>query len=186
MGISFAEPERLTQIFDGENREEWQRTSHILSQIELKDNDIIADIGAGTGYFSNLFSNYVKQGKVYAIDCEPNMIDFMIKRFTKEKIKNISPIQSMRDDPCIPNECTVVFLANTYRFIENRFRFLQKIHEQTQPNTRYIIVDYKGSNARVSPTEAVQEVIEAGFTVSTFDTEGCPDHYILKFTKMPG
>ncbi len=183
MGISFSEPERLTLIFDGENREEWQRTSYILHSMALKENDIIADVGAGTGYFSKLFSDYVKQGKVYAIDCEPNMVDFMDQRFAKEKVDNIATIQSLPDDPCIPNDCTIVFLANAYRFITNREQFLQNVYEQTQQDAQYVIVDFKGSNARVSPAQAIEEVTRAGFEVSDFDTTGCPDHYILKFIK---
>lgn len=184
MGISFSEPERLTLIFDGENREDWQRTSYILNSLDLRDDDIIADVGAGTGYFSNLFANEVKQGKVYAIDCEPNMIDFMVQRFTKENIDNIATIQSQADDPCIPMECNIVFLANAYRFIQNRAEFLQKIYAQTQRDTRYVIVDFKHNNARVLPTQAIEEVHSAGFEVCDFDMTGCPNHYILTFKKV--
>ncbi|KUI98280.1 hypothetical protein [Vibrio sp. MEBiC08052] len=76
-----------------------------------------------------------------------------------------------RDDPCIPADVETVFMANTYRFIQ----------EQTTRDTKFVFVDYKGSNARVSPQQAMNEVRQAGFEVIDFDIDGCPDHYILTF-----
>ena len=181
MGISFSEPQRLKEIFDGENREEWQRTSHIINSLALKEDDIVADIGAGTGYFSNLFSQNVESGKVYSIDCEPNMVAYMKERFSGDSFAHLQVFQSMPDNPCIPADVGVVFLANTYRFIQSRDLFLQKMREQTRRGTRFVFVDFKGANARVTAEMAVNEVQEAGFEVLNFDLEGCPDHYILTF-----
>ncbi len=182
MGISFSEPERLKDIFDAEHREEWQKTSHIVQMLALKENEVIADIGAGTGYFSNIFSQIVKKGKVYAIDCEPNMVVYMQNRFSDTDFAHLTVIQSQYEDPCIPVGTDTVFLANTYRFIQNRGEFLNKMREQTKPGTRFVFVDFKGSHARVSPQMAIDEVQNAGFTVQEFDTKGCPDHYILMFS----
>ncbi|KUI98265.1 class I SAM-dependent methyltransferase [Vibrio sp. MEBiC08052] len=181
MNISFAEPERLKEIFDGENREEWQRTSHIIGSLALKEHEVIADIGAGTGYFSNLFSQIIRQGKIYAIDCEPNMVAYMQARFSDQTFANVRVILSQRDDPCIPADVETVFMANTYRFIQERDAFLLKMREQTTRDTKFVFVDYKGSNARVSPQQAMNEVRQAGFEVIDFDIDGCPDHYILTF-----
>ncbi|PWI32427.1 class I SAM-dependent methyltransferase [Vibrio albus] len=182
MGISFSEPERLKEIFDAEHREEWQKTSHIMSSLALRENEVIADIGAGTGYFSNLFSQTIKSGKVYAIDCEPNMVAYMKNRFSESGFAHLTVVQSEADDPCIPAGVNTVFLANTYRFILKRNEFLQKMREQTAPGTRFVFVDFKGSHARVSPQMAMDEVQGAGFKVLNFDAEGCPDHYILTFS----
>ena len=182
MGISFSEPERLKEIFDGENREEWQKPSHILQTLALKPSDMIADVGAGTGYFSNLFSSQVGSGKVFAIDCEANMVSYMRERFSEPKYANVEVHQSYKDDPCIPSEANIVFLANTYRFITGRVDFLAKAKQQVVKGTRFVIVDFKGSNARVSPQQVIVEVEQAGFRTVDFDDTGCPDHYILTFT----
>lgn len=183
MGISFSEPERLKEIFDSSNREEWQKTSHILRTLDLKDDDIIADIGAGTGYFSNIFSQEVKNGRVYAIDCEPNMVCYMKNRFSENECANIQTILSRADDPCIPSDTNIVFLANTYRFIQERDTFLLRIREQTGAETKFVFVDFRGSHARISQQMAMEEVKNAGFEVMTVDSSGCPDHYILIFKK---
>lgn len=181
MGISFAEPQRLKEIFDAQNREEWQRTSHIIRTLALEEDDIIADIGAGTGYFSNIFAQTITSGKVYSIDCEPNMVAYMKDRFSAESFAQMQVIESMPDNPCIPPDAKIIFLANTYRFIPKRDAFLQKMREQTQSGTRFVFVDFKGVNARVTPEMAKNEVEEAGFEVQSFDLDGCPDHYILTF-----
>ena len=182
--ISFAEPERLSEIFDSENREEWQNTSFILETLGLKPNAVIADVGAGTGYFSNLFALQVTEGKVYAMDAELNMVGYMEDRFANG-FTNITVLKSELDDPCIPEDTDVVFLANVYRFIQQRDEFLSRMLQQVDQKTEIVFVDFKGANARVSPQQAAQEVESAGFRVTSMDLENCPDHYVMKFCKQP-
>lgn len=181
--ISFAEPERLSEIFDSENREEWQNTSHILRTLNLRKETVIADVGAGTGYFTQLFSRQVTNGKVYAIDNEPNMVAYMNRRFEGSPTDRIEVLQSTSTDPCLPAGVDVVFLANVYRFIRARDEFLARLYEQTNSDTTIVFVDFRGANARVSPQTARKEVEKAGFEVKAMDSEGCPDHYIMTFSK---
>ena len=184
MGISFSDPERLKEIFDGENREEWQKTSYIMKHLQLNSNTVIADVGAGTGYFSDLFSQTLSDGKVYAIDCEPNMVTYLKSRFSNSRLNNVDIIQSKSEDPCIPRDVDMVFIANTYRFINDRSAFLGNLFQQVESNTRLVFVDFKGSHARVSPDMAINEVQQAGFEIINLDITGCPDHYILTFRKL--
>ncbi|MGL6124132.1 MAG: class I SAM-dependent methyltransferase [Shewanella sp.] len=182
MNISFAEPERLTLIFDAENREEWQRTSHILASLNLNSNMIVADVGAGTGYFSNIFANIAK--KVHAIDCEPNMVSYMQHRFANTKYHNVEVAQSSVIDPCIPEGVDLVFVANTYRFIQDRPTFLQNLRAQVTSNTKLFFIDFKGENSRVSPQMVRAEIEQAGFSIVNMDITGCPDHYVMEFFKI--
>lgn len=183
MAISFSDPEKLKEIFDGENREEWQKTSYIIKNLQLKADTIIADVGAGTGYFSNIFSQTLSNGKVYSIDCEPNMVIYLKNRFSHDSFHNVDIVQSAMEDPCIPLDVDMVFVANTYRFINDRCAFLGNLFQQVKRHTRLVFVDFKGSHARVSPDMAIDEVQQAGFKVINFDITGCPDHYILTFQK---
>jgi len=183
MGISFANPEKLTEIFDGENREEWQKTSYIINKLELTPNTVIADVGAGTGYFSNIFSQHLGNGKIYSIDCEPNMVSYLKNRFSDDSFSHVNIIHSLFADPCIPSDVDMVFVANTYRFITDRCTFLNNLFQQVKTQTRLVLVDFKGSHARVSPNKALEEVQQAGFEILNFDLTGCPDHYILTCQK---
>ena len=181
--ISFDEPSRLTEIFDAPHREEWQNTSHILRTMNISENAVIADVGAGTGYFSNLFAELTPKGLVYAIDAEPNMVAWMEKRFSEDGVTNITPKLCTLTDPKLPEDLDIVFVANTYRFIQQRPEYLAKIFAQISHKTKVVFVDFRGSNARVTPVMAMNEVQEAGFQIEAMDTDGCPDHYIMTFHK---
>ena len=160
--VSFAEPARLSFIFDAEDREQWQKSSAILQRMALQPEMVVADIGAGTGYFSRLFALTLSGGRVHAIDCEPNMVAHMQQRFAREG------------------------LANVYRFIQEREVFLRRLLAQMGQQTRGLLVDFKGAQAAVSPTQARAEVQQAGFVVDELDLQTCPDHYLLHFRKPAG
>ncbi|MFK0570914.1 class I SAM-dependent methyltransferase [Endozoicomonas sp.] len=181
--ISFSEAERLSVIFDSENREEWQGTSHILNTLNLRPDMVVADVGAGTGYFTHLFSELLPEGMVYALDPEPNMISYMEKRFADGGQTNIQPRVSEHLDPRLPAGLDVVFLANVYRFIKQREMFLANLYKQVSHGTLIMFVDFRGSHARVSPHQAMNEVTQSGFVIEDMDINGCPDHYILRFRK---
>lgn len=179
----FAQAEKLSQIFDSETREQWQGTAHILAKLALTPNQRIADIGAGTGYFSALFANALPQGHVYALDTEPNMVAFMRERFTKARYSNVTVAQSGPINPCLPEHLDVIFMANVYRFIQDRGAFLHALHQQSEPHARIVFIDLKQSQ-RLCAQDVEQEVMAAGFLIEELDMTGCPDHYILSFRKF--
>lgn len=184
--VSFAEPTRLSFIFDAEDREQWQKSSAILQRMALQPEMVVADIGAGTGYFSRLFALTLSGGRVHAIDCEPNMVAHMQQRFAREGLANVSVHLSRVCDPCLPEIPDWVFLANVYRFIQEREVFLRRLLAQMGQQTRGLLVDFKGAQAAVSPTQARAEVQQAGFVVDELDLQTCPDHYLLHFHKPAG
>ena len=184
--VSFAEPARLSFIFDAEDREQWQKSSAILQRMALQPEMVVADIGAGTGYFSRLFALTLSGGRVHAIDCEPNMVAHMQQRFACEGLANVSVHLSRVCDPCLPEIPDWVFLANVYRFIQEREVFLRRLLAQMGQQTRGLLVDFKGAQAAVSPTQARAEVQQAGFVVDELDLQTCPDHYLLHFHKPAG
>lgn len=181
--ISFSEAERLSQIFDAENRDEWQQTSRIIEKLQLQPDSVIADVGAGTGYFTRLFAAQVPQGKVYALDSEPNMISYMARRFPAEHYPEIEIRLSQPDNPDLPAGLHIVFLANVYRFIRQRQAFLASLYTQFTVGTRGMFVDLKLSQAQVSPEQVKNEIESAGFRVLEMDMTSCPSHYILQFSK---
>ena len=184
--VSFAEPARLSFIFDAEDREQWQKSSAILQRMARQPEMVVADMGAGTGYFSRLFALTLSGGRVYAIDCEPNMVAHMQQRFAREGLANVSVHLSRVCDPCLPEIPDWVFLANVYRFIQEREVFLRRLLAQMGQQTRGLLVDFKGAQAAVSPTQARAEVQQAGFVVDELDLQTCPDHYLLHFHKPAG
>ncbi|WP_417071015.1 methyltransferase domain-containing protein [Niveibacterium terrae] len=176
--ISFADPERLSLIFDAENRAEWQNTGYILEHLALTAGMRVADVGAGTGYFTELFAREIIEGVIHALDPEPNMQAHMRERFARVRVGACLPA-----NPCLPEDLDLVFLANVYRFIEDRSGFLTRLAEQVGLQTRIVFVDFKGESSWVGPQQAEAEVRQAGFAVRQLDLVGCPDHYIMSFGK---
>jgi trans-aconitate methyltransferase len=181
--ISFAEADRLSLIFDAENRAEWQNSGYILEQLALTTGMRVADVGAGTGYFTELFARQITEGVIYALDTEPNMQAHMRERFSAPRFAQVRVGACLAADPCLPEGLDLVFLANVYRFIEDRPGFLARLAEQVTDRARIVFVDFKGESSRVGPQQAETEVRQAGFAVRELDLVGCPDHYIMSFGK---
>ncbi|WP_066015646.1 class I SAM-dependent methyltransferase [Endozoicomonas atrinae] len=181
--VSFADPEKCSEIFDSEHRVEWQNTPHVLSSLALSEDTLIADVGAGTGYFASQFARLAPRGKVYALDTESSMVSYMDQRFREEGLSNIETRLCEHTDPCLPESVDIVFLANVYRFIQDRPRFLSNLHQQIDDKAMVVFVDFRGDHARVKPAQALDEVRQAGFHIMNMDSSGCPDHYIMTFRK---
>lgn len=177
--VSFAEPEKLTLIFDSDQRQSWQNTSHIIDYLSIKSGEVIADLGAGTGYFCHQFLNHTPAAKIYALDVEPNMCSYLQQRFADEP--KVICAASEPQDPQLPGDVDLVFMANTYRFITERQTFLTRLGEQLPIHARVVIVDFKGAQGRVPPEEVLKEVINAGFEIYHYERDTCPDHYLLSF-----
>ncbi|QFI56296.1 class I SAM-dependent methyltransferase [Aeromonas simiae] len=176
---SFAEPERLSLVFDSAEREQWQRSSAILARMALPPDAVVADLGAGTGYFTQLLLEQLPKGRVHAIDSEPAMVDYLGRRFAGEG--RVSVHQSQPDDPCLPAGVSQLLVANVYRFIAARGPFLAQLHRQMAVDCRGLLVDLHSPQAAVSAEQAAAEVTAAGFVVDELECRTCPHHYLLAF-----
>jgi ubiquinone/menaquinone biosynthesis C-methylase UbiE len=180
------------QIFEDPRRAEWQKPEKTVDYLTIKNGDIVADIGAGSGYFTVIFSKKVgDKGKVYAVDIEKGMIDYIKKRAKKEDLKNIKTILSTPDDPLLPKySVDLIFMCNTYMYIENREAYLKILKEALKKNGRLAIVDFHATNTavgpppnmRISEKKTMEEVLKAGFKLKA-EYNFLPYQYFLIFTK---
>src|SRR5688572_32918293 len=85
----FSDAEKWAHVFDDPERDAWQKPHHVIQALGLRPEAVIADIGAGTGYFAVRFANMVPKGKVYAVDVEPDMVRYLAERAQKEKRPNL-------------------------------------------------------------------------------------------------
>jgi ubiquinone/menaquinone biosynthesis C-methylase UbiE len=81
----FNDAKRWAKVFEDEKRELWQRPSLVINRVGVKDNSVVADIGSATGYFPVRLAAKAQKGKVWAIDIEPNLVNFLNKRVQEEK-----------------------------------------------------------------------------------------------------
>lgn len=95
------------------SREIEERPQQTIVELELKPDDIVADIGAGTGYFSFRLASVVPKGKVYAVDIQPEMLDAIAKRREENKVTNVKTVLGQEDKPNLPeNSIDLAFMVD--------------------------------------------------------------------------
>jgi protein-L-isoaspartate O-methyltransferase len=103
-----------------ERRDKWQKPAEVLKALEISNTAVVADIGAGGGYFTEKFSKYLDlSGHVYATDVQDVMIEKLKERVAKRQLNNVEVIRGEFDDPMLPEaSCDLVFFSSVYKEIE--------------------------------------------------------------------
>ncbi len=129
------------------SREAEEQPSKIVNALELKPNNVVADIGAGTGYLSFLMAPTLTQGKVLAVDIQPEMLD-IINFFKEEKhIDNVEPILATLNSPNLPPESIdLAVMVDAYHEFEYPYEVMEGIAKALKPGGRVALVEYRGEN----------------------------------------
>ena len=155
-----------------EEREKEENTSLLLKNLSVQPGMLIADIGAGSGYHSSLLSKMVGNGKVYAVDVEPEMILFLKDRIQAEKTKNIVPVLSTEQTVGLPaNSIDIMLLVDVYHEFSYPYEMGMAMLEALKPGGKLVLVEFRTEDAMVpiktihkmSEQQAVREFKAAGF-----------------------
>jgi ubiquinone/menaquinone biosynthesis C-methylase UbiE len=151
---------------------------------------MLADIGAGSGYFSFRFSPKVgDSGRVYAVDINPDMILHMNRHIRDKKLKNVITILSAPDDPLLADaSVNRFFICNTWHHIGNRPQYIALMKKMLRSGGQVIVVDYKKEQLPVGPPpemklgreEVIREMESSGFKLAKEHTF-LPYQYFLVF-----
>ena len=156
---------------------------------------MVADIGAGTGYFTMLFARAVgPRGKVYAVDISQRVLEYLQKEARKLDLKNIQTIVSRKDDPLLPEgSVRLAFFCDTIHEISGRVDFYRKVRHALKPNGRLAVIDWTPATTRgETPNEAsgqvsrdltVREAEQAGFRLVK-EPKFLAKEYFLVFERM--
>src|SRR2546425_10110748 len=119
---SFADVEQWSTVFDDPSRDVWQKPAEVVAALGLRSGMTVADLGAGTGYFSRHLSAAVgPEGTVLAADTEPNMVAHLRERAEAERTVNVVPILASADNPRLPAHATdLVLIVDTFPHIDDR------------------------------------------------------------------
>src|SRR5215813_11458279 len=180
------------QSQDRTERASWQKPDDVVQALALKNGDVVADIGAGTGYFSRPIAKAVApDGKVYAVDVAADVLQYLKGRADQEGISNIVTIVSREEDPMLPkNAVDLAFFCDTTHHIAERVNFYRTMSPGLKAHSRLAIIDYAPNAPRpphspeehVPRSQAINEAEEAGFKfVQEF--QFLPDQYFLLFEK---
>lgn len=169
---SFGNAETWAKEFDDPKRDAWQKTEAILDALQLTQTARVADIGAGTGYFSVRIAKRVPDGKVFAADVEPDMLHYLGERAHREQLHVLQPVQANADTPNQPEPVDVALIVDTYHHIDDRVAYFSRLKSSLRPGGRLAIVDFKTDapegpppERRIAPEKVIAELEQAGYAL---------------------
>jgi ubiquinone/menaquinone biosynthesis C-methylase UbiE len=116
----------------------------LVRQLGLTPGDVVADIGAGTGYFTFRMSPLVPKGTVFAVDIQQEMLDIIEERMARGKVDNIIPILGDVDDPRLPaDSLDLVLLVDTYHEFSHPREMMEGVHRALRPGGRVVLIEYR-------------------------------------------
>jgi SAM-dependent methyltransferase len=154
------------------------------------DGLIVADVGAGSGYFAvRLASRVGPKGRVYANDLQPEMLKMLGARLARERIANVTLVQGAVDDPKLPaSSLDVVLMVDVYHEFSEPQKMLRGVRAALKPNGRLVLLEYRKEDPdvpirfehKMSIAEAKLELEAEGFKLSNVDNR-LPRQHILTF-----
>lgn len=169
---SFSQAEMWAKEFDDPRRDVWQKPEEVLDALHLQRTARVADIGAGTGYFSVRIARRVQDGKVFAVDVEPNMVRYLTERAQRERLPVIFPVQASTESPNLPEPVDAVLVVDTYHHIGDRVAYFARLRNSLRPGGQLAIVDFKidapmgpRPEHRIAPEKAIEELAAAGYSL---------------------
>lgn len=186
----FTGADRWAAIFDDPARDAWQKPDEVVRALKLKPNSLVADIGAGTGYFAVRLARAVPQGRVYGVDAEPEMLQYLSGRAQRENLPNLIGILAKPDDPGIPVPVDVILLVDTYHHIPDREKYFSELQKSFRTGGRLAIIDFTPQSpvgpsvrARILAGRVKQELESAGYRLLE-EHKFLPNQYFLVFRPM--
>jgi ubiquinone/menaquinone biosynthesis C-methylase UbiE len=171
-------------------RDAYQKPDQVVAALGLRPGEVVADIGAGSGYFTLRFARAVGDtGRVYAVDVSPEMIRHLNRRLRDEGVRNVVTVLSDPDDPLLPDasvDCFVV--VDTWHHIEDQEKYLRLMKRMLRPGGQIVHIDFQKRelpvgaplSMKISRDDLVSEMDAAGFRLESEHTF-LPYQYFLVF-----
>jgi len=163
-----------------------------ISILKIQKGQAVADIGAGSGYMTMRLSQKVgPDGRVFATDVQPQMLEILRRRLADKKITNVTLVQGALDDPKLPPDSVdLELLVDVYHEFSQPQAMLRGLRAALKPGGRLVLLEYRKEDPgvpikfehKMSIAEAKLEVEHEGFTLANVD-EALPWQHILIFTK---
>ena len=185
-----SDPKSYIGALEDPKRDAYQKPHEVLTALNLKPGEVIADIGAGTGYFTFRLAHFLgDKGKVYAVDVSPDMVRHVNRRIRENKASNVVTILADPDDPLLPDRSVNrFFICDVWHHIENQTKYLSLMKKMLKPGGEIVIIDFHKKELPFGPPlqmkiarEDVIKQLEAnGFRLSKEHTF-LPYQYFLVF-----
>ena len=184
---AFDNAEKWANEFDDPARDAWQKPEEVLDALHLARTAKVADLGAGTGYFSARIARRVSEGKLFSVDLEPDMLRYLRERAQREHLDVLVPVLASAESANLPEPVDLVLIVDTYHHIDNRVAYFAALKASLRPGGRLAIVDFKADSPngpppehRLAPEKVTAELDAAGYSLAATHLF-LPRQYFLVF-----
>jgi SAM-dependent methyltransferase len=152
----FADVEKYVAFLERPDRAAWQKPDEIVRALRLAGDETIADVGAGSGYFTFRFAAALPRGHVVATDIEAEMIRHIHHKAMTEGITNVEPVLAPAGDPKVPATADIVFLCDVLHHVQDRRAWLGRLHEEMKAGARLVLVEFKEGDLPEGPPASLK------------------------------
>jgi SAM-dependent methyltransferase len=159
--ISFVMGHRAADWLNRPSRIEEEMPDAVVDNMNLAADDVVADIGAGSGYFSFRIARKVPNGKVLAVDIQPEMLALIENTKASEGLDNVEGILGQIDDPNLPpDSIDAAIMVDAYHEFSHPFEMINGIYNALRPGGRIFLLEYRGEDASV-PIRPLHKMTQA-------------------------
>ena len=139
-------------LLEGSDREQWQKPEEIMDALKIAEGSIVADLGAGGGWFTVRLARRVgPSGRVYAEDIQPLMIEAIKRRVQRENLTNVQPVLGTPKDSRLPHGLDAVLIVGAYHEMEDPVTLLRNAADSLKPQGRIGVVDFSAGAGGPGP-----------------------------------
>ena len=174
-------------LLEAPDRAMWQKPDQIMDALAVADGSVVADTGAGAGWFTIYLARRVgPRGIVYAQDVQRQMLEAIRRRVAKEGLQNVQTRLGQGSDPNLPKGALdAVLVVDVYPEVEDRVTFLKNLAQALKPNGRIGIVNYKPGRGGPGPAPGTNEGVRVEQSVVEADVQAAGLRILERGTFLP-
>ena len=190
--ISFVMGHRAAGWLNRPERIQEEMPDAVVENMNLEPDHVVADIGAGSGYFSFRIAAKVPDGKVLAVDIQPEMLQLIEGQMGEQEVSNIEGVLGAVDNPNLPaNSIDAAIMVDAYHEFSHPFEMIDGIYQALKPGGRIFLLEYRGEDPSV-PIRPLHKMTEeqvvremSVFGLDWTDTlDFLPWQHMMIFTKV--
>ena len=171
-----------------DSREEEENTKLTISKLPINENSKVADVGAGSGFYTFRIANRVPKGKVYAVDIQQEALNYINNKAEKQKVDNVITVLGTEKSPNLPeNTLDLVIMVDVYHELAFPKEMLENIKKSLNPTGKLLLIEYRGEDPKVAikplhkmTVKQVKKELEAnGFKLTTNGQYLNIQHFLL-------
>jgi SAM-dependent methyltransferase len=176
---------------DRADRAEWQKPDAVIAALSLAPDAVVADLGAGSGYFSFRIAASLPAGRVVALDIDPEMVRHITAKATAEKVPNVQALLADPAAPMIPPDTTLALVVDVLHHVPAPAAWLAHVASQLKPGAQLAVIEFRMGDVPVGPPDkhklSKERLLEmaqaAGLTLAHDHDAVLPYQHLLIFQK---